>query len=301
MIKLKKISQINLASPKNRFMVNAAIVAYNRPDSILSLIDSLILQTYPVNTIVVVDNSATVAVKNALHQYGDRILYKKMMVNTGSAGGFFHAIEEAKKNCDFIWLFDDDMNIAKNSLERLINAYQILDSDGLCGVLRCWYENTTPKTPQQMNTFAWRGTLIKSSVILKIGLPDKSFFLYGEDVDYALRIRKAGYRMYYVPGSLMWVNAKPTKLCINVLGAKISFHDSPFRLYYSIRNEIIVYKRHHKHIKFVRVICYVIKLLIFMLLGMRQNFSVYTKAVFTGLYHGLSGRNGINSAYRNPL
>lgn len=45
--------------------------------------------------------------------------------------------------------------------------------------------------------------LIRRSVIEEVGLMDESFFVYYEDVDLCLRIRKASWRIVYVPGSLI--------------------------------------------------------------------------------------------------
>lgn len=41
--------------------------------------------------------------------------------------------------------------------------------------------------------------LTRKSVLEKTGLFDESFFMYGEDIDLCYRIRKAGYKIMYVP------------------------------------------------------------------------------------------------------
>ena len=40
---------------------------------------------------------------------------------------------------------------------------------------------------------------IKRQVIEKIGLFDRGFFMYGEDIDYCLRAREAGFKVIYFP------------------------------------------------------------------------------------------------------
>lgn len=45
--------------------------------------------------------------------------------------------------------------------------------------------------------------MVRASVMREIGLMDENFFLYYEDVDLCLRIRKAGWRIIYVPGALI--------------------------------------------------------------------------------------------------
>jgi len=41
--------------------------------------------------------------------------------------------------------------------------------------------------------------LLRKSVIIKTGLLDETFFMYGEDIDLSYRIKKAGFKNYYFP------------------------------------------------------------------------------------------------------
>jgi len=41
--------------------------------------------------------------------------------------------------------------------------------------------------------------LVRAEAIRQVGLLDEDFFLYGEDLDWAYRIRKAGWKIYYNP------------------------------------------------------------------------------------------------------
>jgi N-acetylglucosaminyl-diphospho-decaprenol L-rhamnosyltransferase len=41
--------------------------------------------------------------------------------------------------------------------------------------------------------------LVRAEAIRQVGLLDESFFMYGEDLDWAYRIRKAGWKIYYNP------------------------------------------------------------------------------------------------------
>ncbi len=50
--------------------------------------------------------------------------------------------------------------------------------------------------------------LIKRELIEKVGLLDKRYFLYFEDVDYSLRAKRHGYQLLFVPQSIVWhINA----------------------------------------------------------------------------------------------
>jgi hypothetical protein len=41
--------------------------------------------------------------------------------------------------------------------------------------------------------------LVRREVIRDVGLLDERFFMYGEDLDWALRIKRAGWKIYYYP------------------------------------------------------------------------------------------------------
>jgi GT2 family glycosyltransferase len=46
--------------------------------------------------------------------------------------------------------------------------------------------------------------LIRSEVFKKIGFLDEDYFLYYEDSDFSERAKKAGFRIYYLPTSVIW-------------------------------------------------------------------------------------------------
>jgi GT2 family glycosyltransferase len=53
--------------------------------------------------------------------------------------------------------------------------------------------------------------LIKTDVVRKIGMYDDKFFLYYEDADLSIRVKKSGYKLVYAPKSIIWhKNAQST-------------------------------------------------------------------------------------------
>ena len=46
--------------------------------------------------------------------------------------------------------------------------------------------------------------MIKREVIEKTGYLDEKYFMYLEDVDYAMRAREKGYEIWFVPASHVW-------------------------------------------------------------------------------------------------
>lgn len=50
--------------------------------------------------------------------------------------------------------------------------------------------------------------VVRSDVVRRVGMLDDAYYLYLEDLDWSLRIQKAGYKTLYAPTSIVWhVNA----------------------------------------------------------------------------------------------
>lgn len=54
-------------------------------------------------------------------------------------------------------------------------------------------------TPHEVDAIVGAFFLTRKEVLDKVGLFDERFFLYGEDLDLCFRIKKAGYKIMYVP------------------------------------------------------------------------------------------------------
>lgn len=70
--------------------------------------------------------------------------------------------------------------------------------------------------------------LIKKEVIEKVGFLDEKYFLYYEDIDYSMRVKKAGFKVMYYPENYIWhknasSSGKP---------------GSPVHIYYQTRNRL---------------------------------------------------------------
>ena len=70
--------------------------------------------------------------------------------------------------------------------------------------------------------------MIRTDIVDKIGFFDEKYFLYLEDLDFSLRMKRAGYTLLYVPSSRLWhKNAGSTQ------GAGSKLHE-----YYMTRNRL---------------------------------------------------------------
>ena len=76
--------------------------------------------------------------------------------------------------------------------------------------------------------------LISREVIERVGLLDDKFFLYSEDVDLSLRVRKAGLKVVYCPSSVIW----------HKIGRSSGGAGSPLQQYYQTRNRLLLTFKH---------------------------------------------------------
>lgn len=72
--------------------------------------------------------------------------------------------------------------------------------------------------------------LIKREMIERVGILDKKYFLYSEDVDYSLRVKKAGYKVLFCPKSIVW----------HKIGRSTGGSGSKLQQYYQTRNRLLL-------------------------------------------------------------
>lgn len=70
--------------------------------------------------------------------------------------------------------------------------------------------------------------LIRKELVLKIGILDKKYFMYFEDVDYSVRAKKIDYRVFYESKSIIW----------HKNAASSGKPGSPLHNYYLTRNRL---------------------------------------------------------------
>jgi len=56
------------------------------------------------------------------------------------------------------------------------------------------------KVPHEVDCISAAFMMVPEKVINKVGLLDERFFMYGEDIDWCLRIKNAGFKIFFYPG-----------------------------------------------------------------------------------------------------
>jgi GT2 family glycosyltransferase len=86
--------------------------------------------------------------------------------------------------------------------------------------------------PREVDYATGCAMLIRPAVIQRVGPFDRAFFAYCEDLDLSIRARRAGFRVLFVPASLVYhdVGDEPQRAAL--------------RIYYSTRNLMEVMRKH---------------------------------------------------------
>ena len=150
--------------------------------------------------------------------------------NLGFAGGVNIGIRHAIKNSyKYVALFNNDATADKDWLSNLMNAFGKDDSiSAVTGLLlhedgktidstgdyySIWgmpfprsRNEPTSSTPESGYVFSASGgaTLYKTNLFKEIGLFDKSFFAYYEDVDVSFRSQLSGHKIFYTNNALAY-------------------------------------------------------------------------------------------------
>lgn len=205
--------------------VAVVIVTYNRADLLVRMLDGLAGQSRPPDAVIVIDNASTDHTRQVLDARSDLPLHVTTTEsNLGGAGGFHVGVRAAyDAGWDRIWLVDDDVVPDPDCLAVLMAADEdclMVVRDDLAGnlvekaALRFDLANPLairPKTASVDSTYASRGDLpervevanvafegfmVRREVVTRVGFPDPEFFIFYDDVDFAIRARRAGYRIW---------------------------------------------------------------------------------------------------------
>ena len=211
--------------------------------------------------IILIDNESNQKELNDLKNQFDQVKTFTSEKNLGFTGANNIGINYAIKNqFEYVMLLNNDTEIDKNFINPLLKAFQKYNKLGAVQpVIMNFYQNkkvwnaggnlnkffgytSVIKKPKYINRkIDWITgccILIKTEVIKKVGLLDENFFAYYEDVDWSIRIKKAGYDLAVVKSSLIYHH-----------GSKASKNESsegtlsPFVHYLNIRNHIFLLRK----------------------------------------------------------
>jgi rhamnopyranosyl-N-acetylglucosaminyl-diphospho-decaprenol beta-1,3/1,4-galactofuranosyltransferase len=241
--------------------IAAVVVTHNRLKQLQRCIASLLSQSIPADTIIVVDNDSSDGTSEWLSTTPEVVHLRQG--NLGGAGGFHRGVGHAhSKGYRYIWALDDDGYPDPHCLEHLIGAANeerlylaplVRDESdfntlafGLAGikdrpVLHKVSEAIEHSQGGLIHDYAcpFNGVLLNRQLIDAIGLPDPRFFFWGDERDFTERARRAGHApstvvvaRYYHPRD----RYQAARFSFLGRSLQVPYVDNPLKQYISERN-----------------------------------------------------------------
>lgn len=266
--------------------VAVVIVTFNRAHLLVGMLGGLARQTHRPDAVFVIDNASVDHTREVLERDDLPLRVTTTPENLGGAGGFHLGMRQAyNAGFDRIWLMDDDVVPAPDCLALLMAQDEPClmavreDTGGRLvekSAIRFDLRNPLaikPKTAMveavygtraampgrvELENVAFEGFMVRRDVVDAIGLPDASYFIFYDDVDFALRARRAGFHIWGIRDA--------------VLVRQLEFdqqHDlAGWKGFYMFRNLFVVHFRYGEN-ALVRLKPYLIALAVVLLSPMR--------------------------------
>ncbi|MBQ8158496.1 MAG: glycosyltransferase family 2 protein [Prevotella sp.] len=250
--------------------LSVIIVNYNVRYYVSQCIESVERATQDIDTeIFVVDNHSSDGSVAYLHKrFGNRIHLIESNHNLGFARANNTAIRQSQGN--YILLLNPDTIVAEDAIKKVLDFMEkteniggvgvmMQNADGtiaresrrglptpfvsllkMCGFTRRYYmSHLSWDKPGQIEVISGAFFMVRRDVLDKVGLLDKDFFMYGEDIDLSYRILKAGYQNWYVPANILHYKGEST-------------HKSSFGyVHVFYRAMLIFFRKHYGHLSFL--------------------------------------------------
>jgi hypothetical protein len=209
--------------------VSIIILNWNGKDDTLECLGSLRGLEYGNYEVIVVDNGSTDGSQEAISRGYPNVKLIKNKENMGFCVGNNTGIRSAES--DYYLLLNNDTVVDPKFVKQLVLVGESDRKIGILGPKMFFYDRRNVfwfaggfmkrchgtvhrgfneldagqyDNVEDMDFISGCALMVKKEVIDKIGLLDEEFFAYYEDVDWCLRARKAGYRVVYVPKSVIW-------------------------------------------------------------------------------------------------
>lgn len=235
--------------------------------------------------------------------------------NLGFAGGNNVGIRKAyNDNCKFFWLLNNDTVVDEKALVNLINTFKNEDI-GIVGSKILYYDsNKIWFAGGLINEYIGRTSHIgikeddlgqydyqkevdyisgcslcfTREMLDKVGYMLEDYFLYFEETDWNLRAKKCGFKIIYVPDSIVYHKVSYSSGGMNNI--------KPYVPYYELRNSIAMIKRTQNNTRFLLTIVYAVFLLLKIhakiFIRYRNNYRVRSKYAFKGIIDGIKLKMG---------
>ena len=251
-------------------------INYNGLKDTYELIETLPLDDASLE-VIVVDNASKDDEASVIEQRFPQVKVIRSPQNLGFAGGNNIGIRAAQGRYLFFINNDAFLSHQTSDLRPLINRLESSDKIGaVCPKIRfSWgthpiqFAGYTPLSPITIRNRTigcgeedqgqydtahptpyahGAAMMVKREAIEKAGLMPECYFLYYEELDWSMMIRRAGYDIWYDPSCTIYHKE-----------SQATGQNSPLRTYYLTRNRLLFVRRNYtgftKYLSYIYIIC----------------------------------------------
>jgi GT2 family glycosyltransferase len=235
--------------------VSALVLNWCSREDTAACIGSLLDSEYPALDVTLIDNGSPDGSGEAVHAMFPQVHYLQTRANLGYTGGNNRGIERVlQSGCDYVLVLNNDTLVERDAVRRLVEAAAADPRIGAVGpkILYAddprvvWFaggdlvptramgyhrdegrlDTDLPGTGLERVSFLTGCCLLVPAAVLRqVGGFEEDFFAYVEDVDFCLRLTRAGYSLVYQPSAR-----------IHHRVPRLSTRPTPFQIEHGTRN-----------------------------------------------------------------
>ena len=244
--------------------VVTVVLNWNGRDDTLACLESLRRLDWPCHSTIVVDNGSCDGCVEAIEDGYPEVTTIATGRNLGFAEGNNVGLRAAlEADADYVLLLNNDTVVADDLLRRLVpEAEARPDAGAICPLIyyldppdRIWYagarfdarrghngrhtgygerDEGQYDRVREIGRATGAAMLVRREVVEEVGYLDGDLFLQVEDVEWSLRMRSAGWRIFFVPAGKVW----------HRVSVATGGEHAPATAYYEIRNTMAVCDRY---------------------------------------------------------
>lgn len=240
--------------------VAVIIVVWNGIEDTLECLRSLACDRYPNKQLILVDNGSTDGSAERVREVWPAVDIVETGMNLGFTGGNNAGLRRASEiGADYAFLLNNDTTLEPGALSELV---QVAEREGMGAIFapvthyydvpeKIWFSgavlnlgkgkalhdarkqpgiHTAPYSSPWVSGCAM---LVRGSAVDQVGLFDERFFLTWEDVDWCIRMTKAGWSVRVVPSARIFHKCSRAIQRLDRI-----------RCYYAVRNSLLFARKH---------------------------------------------------------
>lgn len=242
--------------------ISIIVLNWNGKQDTLECLASVAKINYPNYETIVVDNGSADDSVPTIRRLFPALQLIETAKNLGFAEGNNVGIRRAlAANSAYVLLLNNDTTVDAEILNAFVDAARAHPAGGLFGAKiyfysdpnRLWYAGGDWDSKhlrflqigdgeldcgQHDNLVETRFVIgcamfISATVLDRVGLLEKDYFLNYEEIDFCSRVQHAGFGVFYVPSAKLW----------HKISASFGGEDSPLKVYFTYRNRLLWAKR----------------------------------------------------------